>query len=131
MKKVLVLLLLALSLSGCEKDDDSSITGTWKVHSNFTGVTENTSLDECDLDTKYVFDGNQDFWRSGPQVTSSGYICVYYAANKWKKISGGYQIVNSANNTVAADIIKVSRDTLRFQNIQGYTSDYKKILVRQ
>ena len=130
MKKILVLLLIVLSFSGCENDDNDSITGNWKVQSTLNGEIQSNTLDECDANIVYHFDSNKDFWKDGPEITSSGYICQPALGGTWKKISGTtYALMN--HGAMFIEIVKVNKDTIIFQNIDSYPDDFKKILVRQ
>lgn len=130
MKKILLLFLVAITFCSCENDDNDSIIGSWKVQSTLNGEIQSTSLDECDANIVYHFDSNKNFWKDGPAITSTGYICQPALGGTWKKISGtAYGLMN--DGTMFIEIIKVNKDTLIFQNILNYNSDFKKILVRQ
>ncbi|MBF6640898.1 hypothetical protein IVB69_05360 [Flavobacterium sp. J49] len=130
MKKILFLLLLTLSFSGCENDDTDYIVGEWKVEKVLVDNTfTSDGLIECDLNTIYIFRSDKKFLISGPQVTNDGYLCMLLGADQWRKTDNGYSILNDTYSR--SEIIKVSKDTIVMQNIDGYPTNFKKMLVRQ
>ena len=132
MKKTFALLLLvALSLSSCENDDDDFIVGEWKVKKVLINGNP-VSLIECDETTVYDFRSNQEFRIYGSSITSDGYVCMLHGVVRWEKSDVEAYILryNNSDAPIAAEVVKVSKDTIVLQNIEDYPSELKKILVR-
>lgn len=131
MKKILALLLIMISFSGCENDDTDFIVGNWKVIKVMNDTTVYTTLTECDQTIVFHFEKNKDIRGMGPSVSSEGEICMFTGSvYKWNKINNGY-VVTNPGGLVISEVAKVSKDTIMFHNLDGYPSDFKKILVRQ
>lgn len=132
MKKVLLLLLLSISFSGCENDDTDYIVGEWKVEKVLVdNAFTSAGLIECDLNTIYIFRSDKKFLIGGPSKTSDGYLCMLLGADQWQKTDNGYNVIGSTYNYLHSEIMKVSKDTIVMQNIDGYPTNFKKMLVRQ
>ena len=134
MKKVVLLLLIAISFSGCENNDDDSIIGFWKIRSTKVGDVEDSNLSECDLLQEFDFyGGNHDNdFRAGYIVTPEGHICDFlFPADKWQKSSNGVYHITDLSGNIISEVVKVNKNTIMFQNIQGHAANYKKILVRK
>jgi hypothetical protein len=130
MKKIILLFLICITFSSCEKDETDYIVGEWKVMKvSINNIFTSDGLVDCDFNTVYDFRSDKEFRIYGPQITSDGYICMLLGAIKWEKTNNGYNILQTTN--VRAEIIKVSNDTIVLQKIDGYSVNFKKMLVRQ
>ena len=133
MKKILALLLITLTFSGCSSDDSDYIVGSWKVKSYTISGTTSENLDECDANSLYVFHSDGHFVSSGAQVNTQGESCMFEWAIKWRKEADYYIVYEQYGNTIFdhARLTKINDDSILVEDITNNSPDLKKTLVRQ
>lgn len=137
MKKILILVLIALTFMACPDDDDTPITintsiiGTWKYYKTFENGMEDF-LDLCEKEETLIFSSNGDY--SGAYYDEFNGECQLEdnVAGSWSNTENIYNI--TVDGETESVTIFFENDTFYFEDVDvfdGETTTYKEVYKRQ
>ncbi|TYB78615.1 lipocalin family protein [Bizionia myxarmorum] len=135
MKKLILLLsVLALTVSSCSSDDDvatvqESFVGTWKFYKAFEDGVE-VVYDTCDYEDTIIVDGSGTFTTNGYQANvNGGCDLTNTETGTWLNLGNGMYSLTSDGETYTEEI-KFEENRMYFDEVDGGTV-YREVYIKQ